>query len=279
MPDQQLFAELRRRIAEVEETCGAALRDVQVAMSTYGVLQQSASDAKQILDYRAASLDEVDRLFAATQTAFADFRRRALARRREQDTARTTSGELAERGWHLDPQMHAATPKRLAHLLSGSPESADEVLIDYFRQRCDAIERELEESFPRRKHLLHSAFEAHRQGKFNLSVPVFLIQADGIWWDRFSRTLSIHRDRRAIAKEAISQLGDEYVQPIAKLLFIDLLNNSIPIYKSENQRNKAFQELNRHQVLHGEVVDYGTEKNSLKAVSLLNFLRFVLEGG
>lgn len=37
-----------------------------------------------------------------------------------------------------------------------------------------------------------------------------------------------------------------------------------------------FDGLNRHQVLHRESVDYGTEINSLKAISLLNYVFQVL---
>ena len=42
------------------------------------------------------------------------------------------------------------------------------------------------------------------------------------------------------------------------------------------QQPDGFSELNRHQVLHGEVTEYGTEQNSLKAISLLNYCAFVL---
>ena len=38
----------------------------------------------------------------------------------------------------------------------------------------------------------------------------------------------------------------------------------------------SFHEVYRHQVMHGESVDYDTEENSLKAVSLLSWLAVVL---
>ena len=42
------------------------------------------------------------------------------------------------------------------------------------------------------------------------------------------------------------------------------------------QQPRDFTELNRHRVLHGEVTNYGTEQNSLKAISLLNYCATVL---
>lgn len=54
------------------------------------------------------------------------------------------------------------------------------------------------------------------------------------------------------------------------------LSHSLPISASEHERGEIFNELNRHQLLHGEVVDYGTEINSLKSISLLNYVTQVL---
>ena len=66
-----------------------------------------------------------------------------------------------------------------------------------FRQplktRLDIIEEALIDSYPHRGHLFQQAFEAHREGKYGLSIPVFLTQADGIFWDQTSEeTKSIH---------------------------------------------------------------------------------------
>ena len=59
-----------------------------------------------------------------------------------------------------------------------------------------------------------------------------------------------------------------------------LLDNDWPLIMNWNaataRTGRLVAELNRHQVLHGEVVDYGTEENSLKAISLLNYCATVL---
>ena len=54
------------------------------------------------------------------------------------------------------------------------------------------------------------------------------------------------------------------------------LSHSLPISASEYERDEYFNELNRHQVVHGESLDYGTEINSLKSISLLNYVTQVL---
>ena len=46
-----------------------------------------------------------------------------------------------------------------------------------------------------------------------------------------------------------------------------------PLWANERERPSSFNALNRHQVLHGESVDYATEQNSFKAIALLDCFR------
>ena len=55
-----------------------------------------------------------------------------------------------------------------------------------------------------------------------------------------------------------------------------LLGEPVPLWRTRKERGPGFFELNRHQVLHGESVNYGTETNSLKAISFLGYLSFIL---
>ena len=50
-----------------------------------------------------------------------------------------------------------------------------------------------------------------------------------------------------------------------------------PIIYSEKQRGENFNYLNRHQIMHGESLDYGTEINSYKVISLLLYIVQVSE--
>ena len=54
------------------------------------------------------------------------------------------------------------------------------------------------------------------------------------------------------------------------------LAQTLPIGASKHERPEDFTELNRHVVLHGESLDYGTKINSLKAISLINYVAHVL---
>ena len=63
---------------------------------------------------------------------------------------------------------------------------------------------------------------------------------------------------------------------IAGKLLRSLTNSQWQLRQSKKERAAGFGELNRHQVLHGEVTDYDTEENSLRAIALLHFSGFML---
>ena len=54
------------------------------------------------------------------------------------------------------------------------------------------------------------------------------------------------------------------------------LAQTLPIGESELERGKGFSGLNRHIILHGDSLDYGNKINSLKAISLINYVAHVL---
>lgn len=188
------------------------------------------------------------------------------------EATRLTVGKLAEIGWYIDPNMSMTTTHALARALSaGDVEAADTYLEEFFDQRVNEIEQELVEAYEHRGTVLQDAFEAHRSGKYNLSIPVFLAQADGMWWDRFGKNLFTKWARTQVTDDVRDELRNEF----SKILF-DVFDTPIPIWKSESERSTSFDALNRHQVLHGESTTYGTQRNSLQCISFLSFLHWVL---
>lgn len=192
--------------------------------------------------------------------------------------------ELAERhqnclktliayGWFLSPD----TPIEQLQLLTDSlavnaGREKQDAIGSYCRGRIDSIERDLSGAYPRRSQILHDAFEAHRTGKYTLSIPVFLSQADGIWYDQFSKAFFRSRKRGNTLKKCKNNPQLQYIATILTLLEPKEQGKNNPLWANETERDSSFDALNRHQVLHGSV-DYETEPNSLKAISLLDCFR------
>lgn len=52
--------------------------------------------------------------------------------------------------------------------------------MEYFRGRAVEITSTLKTAFPPRAKIIESAFAAHARGEYELCIPVFFAQADGI---------------------------------------------------------------------------------------------------
>ncbi len=246
------------------------------------------SQHKQLADAFKASIPQIDALeqhqkfannfihqFTNRNKGFSDLIRHladGLKLRIQED--KESLQKLANIGWYIDSDMPFDFPEKFARAIEdGDEQHVVEVLKEYFRDQLDVIEQKLVSAYPNRKNIFEDAFNAHRDEKFTLSVPVLLTQADGMWHDAFQANLFMSRDRR---KTVGTVLTDKDQTSFEALYIEPLFLSSLPLWQSQHERDVSFNELNRHQILHGEVIDYGTEQNSLKIIAFLNYLLWIL---
>jgi hypothetical protein len=180
---------------------------------------------------------------------------------------------LGQHGWYFDIELPLSDLWNWNNeFINGGSLLAEKIIINYFREHLPQIEERLQVLHPERAKVIHTAFNAHNRGEFDLSIPVFLAQSDGICSEKIQKYLFIKKNNRPEIATYAEQIAADTVKSI--LLFP--LSQTLPISASKKDRNKFFTELNRHQIMHGESLDYGTEKNSLKALSLLNYIAQVL---
>ena len=181
---------------------------------------------------------------------------------------------LGEHGWYLDLEMPIPWLWGIMEALeNGKVEDVEEVLVEYFEGRLEGIEKSVAERFPRRAQLIGAALNAHRRQQYELSIPVLLAQVDGICMDAAHQYLFTKRDKRPRIAIYVDQIAtDTY-----KAALLSPLAQTLPINASEHERPPGFDLLNRHAVLHGESLDYGSKSNGLKAISLINYVAHVLE--
>jgi len=181
---------------------------------------------------------------------------------------------LGEHGWYLDLEMPFQGLWELKDdLLNGKEKEAEEELIEYFEGRLYEIEQFITEKFPHRAHLIKSAFNAHRRKEYELSIPVLLAQTDGICKEAVDQYLFIKNNKKPSTAIYVEQI----VVNTYRAALLSPLAKTLPISASKNERTTSFNELNRHTVMHGESLDYGTKINSLKAISLINYVAHVLK--
>jgi hypothetical protein len=174
---------------------------------------------------------------------------------------KSSSRAFMKYGWYIPASFPI---KRIAEIdelfKSGNIESADQAIIEFMKSNVKEFEINLCSKHHKRKNILIEAFEAHNNGNYFSSIVLFLTQADGL-----ANSTIFHK-----RKEGKKKLNKDVNPSDIGILFEDS-----PINQSTNEIGKRpdfFSKLNRHAVLHGISLDYNTEKNSLKALSLLCFV-------
>lgn len=186
-------------------------------------------------------------------------------------------------GWHdgLESLMQL-----IVELEEAQPDDIDEIMTRYYRINFHSFADELAQSYPNRAAAINAAIRAHTSlgdEGYLLSIPVFIAQADGLLAEiteiesPMTHAAVALRERYADDVELLDLL-----YPFLELRHSHFLMTSKTRAKHEIDSGEPFTALNRHQVMHGECSDYGTEINSLKAFSLLAFVGLhmptVLEG-
>ncbi len=96
------------------------------------------------------------------------------------------------------------------------------------------------------------------------------MQADGICAElvKNKSLFRISHKKPAIA----SHIEEAFEQDSFERAIFIVLESVTAINMSEPDRPKDRKILNRHQIIHGESLDYGTKTNSLKAISFINYV-------
>lgn len=164
-----------------------------------------------------------------------------------------------------------------------SPHEVDKNNIDahmicWLERDWDQWKIDLTTLFPNRKHILEEAFKLHEEGRYLASIPLFFSQADGICGE-------------FLGKDYFSQQGFERIVELYSQTPYGDQNFILDVFKAETNpsvktiiRRKSSLVINsdkfpnRHGILHGDKghLEYGTKINSLKALSFLQQISFVI---
>jgi hypothetical protein len=182
--------------------------------------------------------------------------------------------ELSLSGWYIDYNLPLQS---LAYLLSLDYKNKtllDKYLMNHFSKKTLAIKNFANKNITNRRHIINSAFNAHSKKQYELSIPVFLSQIDGICYDLIEKDIfSRGRRNRRGKKENIPK---EWVRKLDRnnltISLLEQINNNEYISADFSTAKQFPFVLNRNLILHGRITDYCTRKNSLKVISLLNYI-------
>lgn len=180
---------------------------------------------------------------------------------------------LAQNGWYLDMSETPRFLHKIANEINNDNlENVDELLCEYYTNRIEEIEIKVKNKLPKRASIFESVFKAHREEVFELTVPVFLIQIDGICKELANGYFFMRKYGQPQTAKYVKSIEDEYIHLTIQSAFLTPLKNVHSINYNLNERDDDFDKLNRHLVIHGDCVDYNTKVNSFKSISLLNYI-------
>lgn len=168
-------------------------------------------------------------------------------------------------------QMLAIIEYRKNNSLEETEKAVSEEFIKWYKnERIEVMFNSWikKEWLKKRKLILKAVIDAHTKGQFLLSVPVMLTQVEGIIADGYGHIGWLGQER---LKKYIEELCPENNTFLPDTVIRSILLNTI-LVKFEHGK-KINSSLSRHAILHGADIDYGTKKNSLKALLLFNYLQ------
>lgn len=249
-------------VSKSSDAIGAALNSVQRQTTGFLPLLQRVNEVGAALEKTFAALQEPWRRMTEQMGTVA----RAL--KAYPDNMREGLAAMSQSGWYLDLEMGMSEPWRFKQAVdSGREADAEAEMVKHFEARSPGIHAELVQAYPHRKELFDAAFDAHLRGQHLVSIPVLLAQVDGICFDLANAHFFMGRERPKVVAHAAQFAGSQIARA-----FLAPLESEMTITLSEKARPPGFTGLNRHMVIHGESVDYGTKENGLRAISLLNYI-------
>ncbi|MCK4358460.1 MAG: hypothetical protein KAW92_06910 [Candidatus Cloacimonetes bacterium] len=186
---------------------------------------------------------------------------------------------LAYRGWYISIEMDLPELTLLSEFITNKKyDKLDNYMCNIIESKLDQIEKEIIQKYPNRRKIIQSAFNAHKKGEYELSVPVFLAQADGICNELLE--MSLYKKYTPKKKEDPNQKMrlltaneiEKYVSnSIIMSALVEPLRNISGLNVSTEYKNQYPIILNRHEIIHGLDLNYGNKKNSLKTITLLHY--------
>lgn len=183
---------------------------------------------------------------------------------------------LATYGWFIIPVSFPRLDFDTAYKIKdGKIEEADRIMINHIEGHLDYIVRDVIEDNPERNEVLTAALNAHKRKEYLLSVPIFLIQSDGICKKATSKNLfGGKKNKEGKYVPHTRSWAEEQLKADS---FLNMLLNPLINKYSFNEANSEINPLgvSRHDILHGSSIAYGSQVISCKSLSLLSYINWV----
>lgn len=170
---------------------------------------------------------------------------------------------LANHGWYICGISSITDSIELSdEIKKGNTKEVDKFMVNFYEREFESVINNLKKAYPDRNKIISEAQNAHDRNMYYSSTSLFLSTADGIFNGHLFKDSK--KGKPILKKELAGKKSmKEYVDLLIEMSPLDAVYGKANLFKST---------LNRHKVMHGIDVEYGTKENSLKALSLLAFI-------
>jgi len=182
---------------------------------------------------------------------------------------------VSRHGWFIDLIAPIDLPVNAYNLFkTGKIKEGNKIIGDYYNEYLDDVFDTLKKRHKRRKLILDDILKGYKEKKYRLIIPCIFTQIDGICND-FTKNAFFIKERKNNHLPKITPLIEAETEGFLKF-YISPLQNQTPIMVHEKYLGDFPCKFNRHQIIHGSSFSYGSQINSLKAISFLKYLSDIL---
>lgn len=182
---------------------------------------------------------------------------------------------IAQYGWFIELDSRLNFPSEVAfELHNENIDCANDLMKNYYSENIERIFEELKQRHSDRTELLNQILLSYRNENYLVMIPCVLAQVDGICFDFTRKKFFIKEKDNKYLPEISSELeksSDNFLS-----IYLSPLQYQTPIMVREKDKYKFPCKLNRHEIIHGVSIDYGSKINSLKVISLLKYISDLL---
>jgi hypothetical protein len=182
--------------------------------------------------------------------------------------------KVAKYGWYFDDfskDSNLDTSKCIKFINSNLPQKLDSYMSDYYKNRIIQIKKKLIIEYPKRKEIISEAFYTQGLGLYSSSICLFITLIDGICDDvlnlKFFKNEKFLPEIKTKIEDKNRKNSDFLLSPIHKKGVINAWEKDLENFPIR---------FNRHEIIHGIDVNYGSEINSLKIISMLSYVDYIL---
>ena len=172
---------------------------------------------------------------------------------------------IAEYGWYINElQTMGSSTFLMEKAINGDVEFLDKYFSDYYKENLERLTKIIINNQESRSGIITEAIACHEEKKYYASTILFLSLADGICNGLLFTT---KRNKESLRKYLAKNDNGSLIT-----ILLGMITNESTIDEGYSKKEKNEKKLNRHSVVHGLEIHFGTEINSLKAFSLLSYV-------